>query len=92
MDFLEKLSDAVSEKGREVSEKAKEFSEVVSLKRQIGICEDVIRKNYMEIGRRYFEKEGAEPGAEYEEFCRAISDAKTGIKDLEKRIKEAKGI
>ena len=92
MDFLEKLSDTISEKGREVSEKVKEVSEITSLKRQIGICEDVIRKNYMEIGRRYYEKEGTEPGAEYEEFCKAISNAKTGLEDLEERIKEVKGI
>ena len=92
MDFFDRMSDTITEKGREISEKAKEFSEIASLKRQIGICEDVIKKNYLEIGRRYYEKEGTEPGAEYEEFCRAISNAKTGIEDLEERIKEVKGI
>lgn len=92
MDFFDKLGDTISEKGREVSEKAKEFSEITSLKRQISTCEDVIRKNYIEIGRLYYEKEGMEPGAEYEEFCRAIGNAKAGIEELEERIKKVKGI
>lgn len=92
MDIFEKLSDAVFEKGKEVSEKAKEFSEVINLKRRISTCEDVIRKNYIEIGRRYYKTQGEEPGEGYEEFCTAISDAKAEIEDLEEQIKQVKGI
>ena len=52
----------------------------------------MIRKNYIEIGRLYYEREGLEPGVEYEQFCRAISNAKTGIEDLEEKIRKVKGI
>ena len=92
MEFLDKLSDTLSTKGREVSGKAKDLAEIANLKRQISTCEDVIRKNYIEIGKRYYESCGQEPGAEYEEFCRAIANANSGIDELEQKIKEVKGI
>ncbi len=68
------------------------MAEIANLKSQISTCEDVVRKNYIELGRLYYEKEGLEPGAEYEPFCRAISNAKTGIEDLEEQIRRVKGI
>lgn len=92
MEFFEKIGDTITSKGREVSEKAKDLAEIANLKGQINTCEEVIRKNYLEIGRLYYEKEGLEPGAEYEAFCQAISNAKTGIEDLEEKIKRVKGI
>lgn len=92
MEFFDKLGDTITTKGREVSGKAKELAEIASLKGQINTCEDVIRKNYIEIGRLYYEKCGQEPGAEYEEFCQAVANAKTGIADLEEKIKQVKGI
>lgn len=92
MEFLDKLGDTLSTKGREVSGKAKDLAEIANLKRQIGTCEDVIRKNYIEIGKRYYESCGQEPAAEYEEFCRAITNANNGIGELEQKIKEVKGI
>ena len=92
MEFFDKLGDTLSTKGKEVSGKAKDLAEIASLKRQISTCEDVIRKNYMEIGNRYYESCVHEPGAEYEEFCRAITNANSGIEELKQKIKEVKGI
>lgn len=92
MDFFEKIGDTITSKGKEVSGKAKDLAEIANLRGQIGTCEEVIRKNYIEIGRLYYEKEGLEPGAEYEAFCRAISNARTGIEDLEEKIRRVKGI
>ncbi|MDE7198824.1 MAG: zinc ribbon domain-containing protein [Lachnospiraceae bacterium] len=92
MYFFEKLGDTITTKGKEVSGKAKDLAEIASLKSQISTCEDVIKKNYIEIGRRYYEKHAHEPEEEYDEFCRAVSNAKAGIEDLEERIKKVKGI
>ena len=92
MDFFEKLGDTITTKGKEVSGKAKDLAEVASLKNQIHTCEDVIRKNYIEIGKLYYEKYGQEHEAEFDEFCRAINNAKTGIEDLEEKIRQVKGI
>lgn len=92
MDFFDKLGDTIATKGKEVSEKTKELAEIANLRRQISTCEDVIRKNYIEIGRRYCEMHGQEPEAEYEEFCLAVANAKAGVADLEEQIKNLKGI
>ncbi len=92
MDFLDKLGETITAKGREVSDKAKDLAEIASLKGQINTCEDVIRKNYMEIGRKYYEQHASEPEEAYEEACRAIANAKNGIVDLQQKIKDIKGI
>lgn len=92
MNFMYRIGETITAKGKEAAEKAKDLAEIVNLKSQIGTCEDVVRKNYMEIGKRYYELHGAEPEEEYEEQCRAIGNAQNGISDLEERIKEIKGI
>lgn len=92
MEFFEKLGDTIVTKGKEVTGKAKELAEIANLKSQINTCEDVIKKNYIEIGRRYYEKRAHDSEEEYDEFCWAISNAKTGIADLEEQIKKVKGI
>ena len=56
MDFFEKVGDTITSKGKEVTGKAKDLAEIANLKSQISTCEDVIRKNYIEIGRLYYER------------------------------------
>ncbi|MBD5458835.1 MAG: hypothetical protein HDR27_09735 [Lachnospiraceae bacterium] len=90
--FVTKVGETISAKGKEVSDKAKEFAEIANLRSQINTCEEVVKKNYMEIGRRYYEQHGSEPDEAYEEQCRAVRNAQMGIADLEEKIKESKGI
>ena len=90
--FMSKIGETISVKGKEVTDKAKDLAEIANLKSQINTCEDVVRKNYMEIGKKYFELHGAEPEEEYEEQCRAVRNAQTGIEELEEKIKKIKGI
>lgn len=92
MDFFEKIGDTIATKGKEAADKAKEVAEVVNLKSQISTCEEVIKKNYMEIGKIYFEQYGDIPEAPFEKQCRAIRNAQNGIKDLQEKINEVKGV
>lgn len=90
MDFLDKVSDVITEKGSKIAVKAKETAEIVSLKNQIATCEEVIRKNYMEIGKLYYEQHQGED-ERFEKQCSAIENAKKGVTELRKKIDDIRG-
>lgn len=92
MEFLQKLGDAITTTGKTVTDKAKETAEIVNLKSQINACENVIKKNYMELGKIYYNKNAMEPGEEYAEACKAIENAQNAIVDLENQLKAVKGV
>lgn len=92
MDFFEKMGETITTKGKEAADKAKDVAEIVNLKNQIKVCEDVIKKNYMEIGKKYYESNADVEDAEYARQCTAIKNAEKGVKELEEKIREIKGI
>lgn len=92
MDFIEKLGDTIAEKGKEAADKAKELAEIANLKSQISTCEEIIKKNYMEIGKLYYEEYSNMPEAPFEKQCRAIRNAKNGVEELQEKIREIKGL
>lgn len=92
MDFINKVEETITTKGQVVVDKAKEMAEIASLKSQIGTCEEVIKKNYAEIGKIYYENFGDCPEELFTKQCRAIKNAQEGVKDLEAKIKEIKGV
>ncbi len=91
MDFFDKLGDAITETSGKIADKAKETAEIVSLKNQIATCEEVIKKNYTEIGKLYYEKHSGDSEL-FEKQCKAIENAKRGVAELRKRIDEIKGV
>lgn len=92
MDFIEKIGETITEKGKEAADKAKEMAEITRLKGRISTCEEVIRKNYLEIGRSYYAEYGDMPEAPFEHQCRAIGNAKKAIEAMQEEIKDIKGI
>ncbi|MBO5166674.1 MAG: hypothetical protein IJ405_01025 [Lachnospiraceae bacterium] len=92
MDFFNKVEETLTTKGKVVADKAKEMAEIASLKSQIGTCEDVIKKNYAEIGRIYYENFGDCAEELFAKQCRAIKNAQIGVSELEQKIKDIKGI
>ena len=56
MEKVEKVKAVVTDNGRKVAKKAKDLAEIAKLKSQIFTCEEVIRKNTLEIGRMVFEE------------------------------------
>lgn len=89
---LIKIGETITSKGREVTIKAKDMAEIASLKSQIRTCEDVMKKNYMEIGKRYYELHKDAWEEIYDEECRAVANAQNGIDELDAKIREIKGI
>lgn len=92
MEFFNKVEETITAKSQIVVDKAKEMAEIASLKSQIGTCEEVIKKNYAEIGRIYCENFGDNPEELFVKQCRSIKNAQAGIRDLEQKIKDIKGI
>lgn len=92
MDIIEKLGDTISAKGKEVADKAKELAEIANLKSRISTYEDIVKKNYAEIGRIYYEQYGNMPEEPFDKACRSIRIAKGEIEDLQEQIREIKGM
>lgn len=92
MDFFEKVGATISTKGHEAVDKVKEMTEIASLKSQISACEEIIKKNYQEIGKLYYEQYAEQEDAPYEKQCNAVKNAERGIRELERKIQELKGL
>ena len=92
MDLIEKFASTVTTKSKEATDKAKEIAEIANLKKQVSVCEEVIRKNYIEIGRLYFEKFGEQPDELFEKQCRNIKNAKNGVDNINQKINDIKGV
>jgi len=92
MDFIDKISDTITVKSREVSDKAKEVKEIANLRSQIHTCEEVIRKNYLEIGKQFVEEYGDNEEAPFEKQRTAIKNAQKGVEELQAKIDAIKGL
>lgn len=92
MDFFEKLGNTISTKGKQVADKAKDTAEILNLKSQIATCEEVIKMNYMEIGRLFYEQYGEDADAPFEKQRNAIRNARIGVNELQARIDRLKGL
>ena len=86
MDFIEKLGDTITSKGKAAAGKARNQAEILSLRSQISTCEEVIRKNYQEIGKLFYEMHGEDPDNPFEKQCTAVKNAESGIEELQKKI------
>ncbi len=86
MDFLDKISDTLIGTGKMAADKAKELAEIANLKGQVSTCDEVIRKNLIAIGKKYYEANKENPDPEFAKFVDAITDAQRGKTELEQKI------
>ena len=68
MEFFDKLSESLVSAGKDVSQKAKDVSEIAKLKLDIKSKEDYVQKQYEELGRSYYEKHKDEEECEEADF------------------------
>ena len=88
MDIIEKIGDTITEKGKVVA--AKELAAIANLKSQISTCEEVMKKNYLEIGKIYFEQYSDMPEPPFEKQCETIKNSQRAIADLQEKIEQLK--
>lgn len=91
MDFFEKVGEGITVKGRVVTKKAKEFTDAVKLNGQISSEKDKINKNYIEIGRAYYNAHLQDENYDYEALCGDITASMDKISQLKKGIQSLKG-
>ena len=91
MAFWENLGETITAKSKEVADKAKNFTDIASLKGQIVTQENAILRYYREIGRAYYAAHKNDDTAECQEQFESIKKAEAIIDELQKKIAEISG-
>ena len=88
--FLDKLSGALNDAVNDVSDKAKEYSEVSSLKGQIRSQEKTINATLLEIAKAYYEEHKDNTEDKYYEQMKKITEAQAIVDKLNQDIANIK--
>ena len=91
MDFFDKLGESIVTAGKDVSQKAKDLSGVAKLNLDIKNKEDYISKQYIEIGKMYYEAHKNEDAGEFLEQMAVITEAQESIVSMREEIMKLKG-
>lgn len=90
--FLEQFGKKVSQTGQDAMKKTKELAEIAKLNTQINEEEKRLNKIYMNLGKLYYQLNGANPELEYQDICLAIKGSIRNINQFQLMIDELKGI
>lgn len=88
--FFDKVSDVINNTANDISDKAKEFSEVSSLNGQIRSQEKVIENAYRDIGKSYYEAHMNISDDVYLEQIQKINEAKQLMEKLRNDVANIK--
>ena len=90
MDFFSKLGDAICETSKDVSQKVSDLTGIARLNMDIRNREELVRKQYLEIGKKYYElhKQDEEP---FLEEITLINETLEEIEQLKAKIADLKG-
>ncbi len=88
--FFDKLSDTINNTANNISDKAKEFSEVSSLNGQIRSQEKQIENAYLEIGKKYYEAHKDATEDIFLDQIRQITQAKETVEKLRADVETIK--
>jgi len=91
MAFWENFGETITAKSKEMADKAKNFTDIASLKGQIVTQENAILRNYREIGREYYTAHKNDECVECQDKFDAIKKAEGIIEELQKKIAELSG-
>ena len=91
MAFWENFGETITAKSKEMADKAKNFTDIASLKGQIVSQENVILRQYIEIGREYYAAHKDDAEADFPQQMEAIKKAENIIEELKKKISDLSG-
>lgn len=91
MGFFDELTESLTTAGRDVTQKAKDVSEIAKLKLDIKSKEDYVQKQYAALGAAYFEKHKDEEGIEEAEQFFLIREALGEIERMKAEVLKLQG-
>ena len=91
MAFWENFGETITAKSKEVADKAKNFTDIASMKGQIVAQESAILRYYKEIGKEYYAAHKDDETAECQAHFESIKKAEGIIAELQKKIAELSG-
>ncbi|MCI7062485.1 MAG: zinc ribbon domain-containing protein [Lachnospiraceae bacterium] len=89
MAFFDNMKETLTTAGRDVSQKAKEVSGIAKLKLDIKSKEDALNKEYIALGKRYYDMH--KEGEVADEQIANISSLLSEIVDLKEEIVRIQG-
>lgn len=89
MSFFDNMKETITTAGKDVSQKAKEVSGVTRLKLDIRSKEDALNKEYIALGKRYYEMN--KEGEVADETIANISTLLNEIADLKNEVMKMQG-
>ena len=92
MGFFEDLGNKLSNKGKDIAKRTKDFSDTTKLNHEISKNQDLINSTYNKIGKIYFNNYSELDCPELKELCASIVEANAKIEDLKKEINLIKGL
>lgn len=91
MDFFDKLGESLVSAGKDVSQRAKDISEIAKLKLDIKSKEDYVQKQYAALGQAYFEKHKNDADSEESEQFFLIGEALEEIERMKAEVLRIQG-
>ena len=91
MDFFNKVGSTISNKGKDVTKKAKEMAEIAKLTGQIVEKEEAIKGAYIELGKYVYESQKEDAPEEVAEKFAVIDATVEEIEHLKREIRKLKG-
>ncbi|MDR2044455.1 MAG: zinc ribbon domain-containing protein [Clostridium sp.] len=92
MDFINKVGETLTSKGKDVAKKAKEIAEITGLHTQISIQEAGVNRIFQELGKMYYEQQKSSGNAGVAEKCGEIDAALAEVERLKKTLMLLKGV
>lgn len=92
MEFIDTIVKTLSEVSQTTIKKGKDVKNIAKLNLTISDEERKIERNYIEIGRLFYEMHKDDCEKEFAEFIVSIDESKEKIKQCNEEIKELKGI
>lgn len=91
MEFLDRIGESLVSAGKDVSQRAKDVSELAKLRLDIKSKEDYVEKQYAAIGAAYYEKHKEEEGCEEAEQFFLIREALEEIERMKAEVLRIQG-